>query len=399
MLRNRLIFTFLILAAAAFSSFYGGTSYLLLFAVLLLPLVSFLCLVIAFASLKLSQGVKDHILYKGEETSYRFVLRNRGPFICTGVELRLYTSLFEAKELEPFQFVSLPPGDRIETTARIRCLYRGTYQIGVESIAATDFLNLFRLKRSARTSQATVQVLPRVIRLKRLASAPDEEDTKNFSVPSVRVQEQPDVESRPYTAGDGLRTVNWKLSARQQELLVRKYTGRPKLKILLAVDLSEIKLKKPLDRIITEDKIIETALSAADHFLRRHVPLEVSYCAEDSLCSGFKLETQAAFDQLYRVFSGVPFSAASSFPALLEQIAFENGGQAFCIVVTHRLDEALCRSASRILPMNGGVSIIQVGGKPAQEIPPNLDRRVRLVRITQDEGIADALETIQGEWR
>ncbi len=399
MLRNRLIFTFLILAAGIFSSFYGGTSYLLLFAVLLLPLVSFLCLVIVFASLKLSQGVKDHVLYKGEETSYRFALRNRGPLICTGVELRLYTGLFETEGLEPFRYVSLPPGDKVEAAAQIRCLYRGTYQIGVASIAVTDFLNLFRLKRSVRASQAAVQVLPRVIRLKRLASAPDEEDTRNLSFRAAGVQEQPDVESRPYTAGDGLRTVNWKLSARQQELLVRKYTSRPKLKILLAVDLGEIKLKKALDRIITEDKIIETALSVADHFLRRHIPLEVSYCAEDSLCSGFELETQAAFDQLYRVFSGIPFSAAASFPALLEQTAFEHGGQAFCIAVTHRLDEALCRSANRILSMNVGVSIIQVGGKAAQEIPSGLDRRARLVRITQDEEIADALETVQGEWR
>lgn len=86
MIRNRLILLFLILAAGTFASFYGGISYLPLFILFILPMVSFLYLVYVFFSLRISQSVDERVLYKGEETSYWFVLVNEKKWFTPAFE-------------------------------------------------------------------------------------------------------------------------------------------------------------------------------------------------------------------------------------------------------------------------------------------------------------------------
>lgn len=393
MLRNRLIFLFLALAAGTFSSFYGGASYLLLFVILILPLVSFLYLVYVFLTLRISQDAEERILYKGGETPYCFSLVNERKIIYSGVQVDFKSGLFEVEGLEQVRNYSLLPKDRIDRKARIRCLYRGTYAVGVDSVTVTDFLNLFQLKRKI-DSPVQVQVLPRVIRLNKLAAAPLDDDAKTLPFSLVRMQDQPDVESRAYTAGDGLKMVNWKLSAKQQELVVRKYVDAPKTKILLILDLAEIRADS-FTKIAAEDQIIEAALAIADYFVRRRTPVEVFYSENGPKATSMKLQNQASFDRFFRFCSDVPFHSFLSADAILGQAAFGCDGRSCCIVVTHKVDEEFCRTADHILSLDTELSVVQAGGL-SPEILHSLDKRVRLFQISKGQEIADVLETQQG---
>ena len=395
MIRNRLILLFLILAAGTFASFYGGISYLPLFILFILPMVSFLYLVYVFFSLRISQSVDERVLYKGEETSYWFVLVNEKKVVYPGIRVSFKSGLYEASGLEESWNYSLLPKDRIEKHAQSRCLYRGHYPVGVDTIVVTDFLNLFRLKRSAG-EEIPVQVLPRVVRLNRLAAAPLDEDAKAVPFSMTHTNDQPDVESRSYTPGDGLKMVNWKLSARQQELLVRKYIDTPKTKILLIMDLAEIRPADPVTRIIIEDKIIETSLAIADYFVRRKTPLEVIYGTDRPQGVSMEIQDQGSFDRFYRVCSDIPFRSLSVLPSLLRKAAYQYSGRSYCIIVTHKLDEELCRAAENVLSLNTGLCIIQIGDERQEGPRHNLDKRVRFFRISKEQEIAEVLDMQRG---
>lgn len=396
MIRNRLILLFLILAAGAFASFYGGISYLPLFILLILPVVSFLYLVYVFFSLRISQNVDERILYKGEETPYRFVLVNEKMIVYSGIQVSFKSGLYEATGLEENRNYSLLPKDRVEKHAQIRCLYRGRYPVGVDTITVTDFLNLFCLKRSAG-EEIPVQVLPRVIQLNRLIAAPLDEDAKSVPFSTMYTKDQPDVEARSYTPGDGLKMVNWKLSARQQELLVRKYVDTPKTKILLLMDLGEIHSADPVDRIMIEDKIIETSLAISNYFVRRQTPLEVFYGTDRLQEVSMGIQDQSSFERFYKTCSDIPFRSLADLPVLLKNAAYQCSGRSCCIAVTHKLDGELCQAAENVLSLNIELCIIQIGGEQQENnLRHNLDKRVRFFRISKEQEIAEVLDAKQG---
>jgi len=151
MLRNRLILLALILGAGTFCSFYGGISYLLLFTALILPLASLAYLVYVLVSFRVVQKVDENILRKGDETTFRFSITNELLITYSDIEPFFQKGLVETENTETKRYTILP-GESVKEEERIRFLYRGNYNVGVTSVAVTDFLNLFLLFKTCKAA-------------------------------------------------------------------------------------------------------------------------------------------------------------------------------------------------------------------------------------------------------
>jgi uncharacterized protein (DUF58 family) len=115
---------------------------------------------------------------------------------------------------------SLGAGASKQVRYRVRGARRGLYRLGPLRMRTGDVLGLHA--RGLETSPAELTVFPRVLPLERLslpAQAP-------FGPLSTRVRRGEDPARpagvRPYQASDGVRRIDWKSTARQGELLVRR---------------------------------------------------------------------------------------------------------------------------------------------------------------------------------
>lgn len=109
-----------------------------------------------------------------------------------------------------------------------------------------------------------------------------------------------------------------------------------------------------------------------------------------------EIQDQGSFDRFYRVCSDIPFRSLSVLPSLLRKAAYQYSGRSYCIIVTHKLDEELCRAAENVLSLNTGLCIIQIGDERQEGPRHNLDKRVRFFRISKEQEIAEVLDMQRG---
>ncbi|MCL1823089.1 MAG: DUF58 domain-containing protein [Oscillospiraceae bacterium] len=262
-----------IIAAAVFASFFGGSfSYALFYASLAIPVTCLIYLFFVIAKLKIHQSIDSKIVVKGEKIGYNFKFTNESSVYFTSVKAE-FISDYSKVDLNKYQHeISLAPGQKSENETELICLYRGEYKVGVKSVIVKDYLELFSIKFNA-PSTVNMRVYPRVFKLNSLSALNFGEEIKSLPF-TYRTGEEQDTDLRSFTFGDSIKTVNWKASAKHQELLTRRRIEPEKEKITIFIDTAPIEEYK---RIPLEDKALEIALSVADYYLSRKIETEIIY--------------------------------------------------------------------------------------------------------------------------
>jgi len=124
---------------------------------------------------------------------------------------------------------------RVRWRIRLRPGVRGVYHLGPARLASGDIFGLFRRDLTLETHD-TLIVYPRVYTLEALG-LPSKEPFGD-SPSSLRMLEDPSrtVGIRDYGAGDPLRRVHWKATARRQQLQVRVYEPSTHLELLICLN-------------------------------------------------------------------------------------------------------------------------------------------------------------------
>jgi len=107
---------------------------------------------------------------------------------------------------------------------------RGIVQKQMMHITASDLFGWFK-KESVRTFTVDWQVLPAVHPLGKVAAGFFQKqltfNKQNFGEPSFKIKK-----FRPYQPGDRLSQIDWKLSSKQQELVLREYEQEQPIEII-----------------------------------------------------------------------------------------------------------------------------------------------------------------------
>ena len=210
----------------------------------------------------------EQSVFKGEEIPLTLALSNRKPVPLAWV--RLEDEVPDALEViagdEPENIkqnvqtlhhsASIKWYERLRWRYRLRCNQRGLYRIGPARIESGDPFGFFRSRRSEPLGDS-VLVYPQVFSLEELG------------IPSMRpmgdalggrrIFQDPSRPSgiREYQRGDPLKMVDWKATARSQQLQVRTYEPTTSMTAVLvvAVDTREpywdVYDPRDLERVIT----------------------------------------------------------------------------------------------------------------------------------------------------
>ena len=205
---------------AGYLFFPGYFFWLALVSTLILPFFSLLLTWLAIRNSAPQLTCDQPIGRKGSPVDFIFLLsgRSRLPVARITLLLRIQSSLSAEGSTEKicFSVKSMRSFSLVQKCTPLTC---GQFSCTVEQIRFWDYLGLFSFTKKGPCSAYT-EVLPDMTALDFAArpSSPGESlllaQKGNFNGESSQV--------RPYQNGDSLRTVHWKLSAKQEKILVRE---------------------------------------------------------------------------------------------------------------------------------------------------------------------------------
>jgi uncharacterized protein (DUF58 family) len=169
-----------------------------------------------------------------------------------------------------FLIGNLRPGKTARLTYSVHPAQRGRFFFGAVHVTSIDPLGMAESRQSTGQS-AEVVVLPTVTPLSGLPSAfaAAAEESSGRTAPGAG---EPDASLRPYNVGDELRRVNWKATARRDELMVRTQIEPRKTAITIFLD---HRLSSYGANVAALEWNIAATASITAHFLALGVPTQV----------------------------------------------------------------------------------------------------------------------------
>lgn len=248
-----------------------------LYAFALLIPDSILYIVLNYHFLSLYQEIEVHKLSKGENHTYRLVLENSGFLPIHKMTLSTYDDRCDLYEIINGKEVSLDIRDKMELFSGINCRYAGAYDVGIKGVTFTDPFNIFSVELNVPYSFKAI-VRPRITSIAN--DALDFENLINSTgfKSTSQFEDIPGNDMRAFQNGDSLSTINWKISAKFSQLMVRLPNPMEKRTVTIIMEAEDWQnSKQDLEYLKRRDFFLEFVVSAAWHFGKQGVPLEIIY--------------------------------------------------------------------------------------------------------------------------
>ena len=385
----RLLIYFLLLALALTAiSFRGGfLSYGFLAAVLLVPVASFLYLFMVYLRFRIYQEIGTRSVTADQPVSYYFVLKNDDWFSFSSVRVSFYSNFSEIEKLPDDVEYELLPGEEYRYETRIKCRYRGEYEVGVREVTVADFFRLFRLRYR----------LPGAIKAIVLPKIPDVSAVSqllSFSALQIRETEkgdtEPDSSVRDYVPGDSTKRIHWKASAKEQKLRVRRTLGEEKTGAAILFDTERIS-KDPEVYIPLENKMLETLIGAGYAFSTQDSAFHL-YLYDRSL-KEYHSSGMRDFEGFYGLSAAVAFQEGRLFDDTLD-LLMENGvlfSYRLLILVIHKVTERVLLYTEKIAESGSYVLIYAVTDESGEDFLKESTERRKFIRIGTEEEVSEKL--------
>ena len=260
----RLIYLAVLVIAGLFVVMYvDSLSLILLLITVALPIILFLLLVLARALTKITVEANELIATRGSAVSLRFNIKNLSFVALPTLRTELiYTAPF-SDETEKDE-VAFPLHALTKQTAffDIKSDHVGTVKLYIGDIIFSDYFRLFNLKLKVR-KQFEITFLPDIkplnidVRQNTLLGV----DSDVFSKSKKGDDPSEVFAIRDYVGGDKLNRIHWKLSSKQDNIMVKDYSLPVNNNIVIVAELASKKGENALDDI---DTVIEAVFSLSN---------------------------------------------------------------------------------------------------------------------------------------
>ncbi len=311
--KGLLVYLAALIAGIVFSSFYGGpVAYAPLFALLLLIPVSILYIILNFRFLRVFQEVEVHKLTKGEDHRYRAYIENAGFLPIHNMAIGTYKDRCSLYEIPDGTTLSLDIHEKKELFSGINCRFAGAYEVGIERVSFSDpfyiYSVTFDITYSFRALVAPriTDIADRTLDLENIFNSPGRKSDR-------LLEDTPGSDMRPYVRGDSARSINWKVSARVGEPVVRIPDKMEKrtLTILMCAD-NVPERDQNTEFLSRRDYFLEFVVSAAWHFAQQGIPVTIIYPAGKVQQSA--VDSHSSFMKFYSAVSdGLLYSSDAEF--------------------------------------------------------------------------------------
>lgn len=398
MKKTRILYLCLLISALIFAYFNGGKiPYMLLYTMLLISGISAVYTLIIYLRFKYGQELDKKFVTKGDKVKFTFSISNEDFFIYPYLKITFYGSntIFE-NQFQVRNFSLLPISVR-NFAFELQCNYRGCYEIGVSSVEIEDFFGLFKLRYTIGEPKY-ITVYPRIVYLEKFRLKTDFMSEAHSALNSRDEDMTTVSDVRKYQYGDSLKRIHWKLTARTQELMVKKFQATSETNILMLLDLSKNNFSLG-ENIIIEDKLIESAVAVLHYCLFKWIPVDLVY-----FCGSLRhihARDHLMFNEIYETLAKVKFSGDVPVKDLIEIFTDNSLKRTNLLVFTSNLDYDLYNQLYKTAKSGYNISLIYIspekitgaGNQEAENILASLPEiGIISYRIGIDDDIKQVLE-------
>lgn len=223
MRRNRILYILLAVGMLAFSIAYQSRiASVLLIAALCYPVLAAIAAFIASRTAEAGFVNNREVHQKCEDFELWLYVRSRFIVPFAPIELQCSipdrdTGLFSTKRI----YAAVPPLGKCRISAAAMHRYRGSYVAQITRIAVCDPLRIIRISRRM-AGEETLVFLPRRVDIGDIAAEARSENSSN-PVPLLKGEREDFSHVREYLPGDIMQLVHWKLTAKQDDLMIKQY--------------------------------------------------------------------------------------------------------------------------------------------------------------------------------
>jgi hypothetical protein len=310
------------------------------FVVLLLPCISLMHIVVIYIRFKYVQDFDKKYIVKGDTVNFNVKFSNEDfiPYPYLTAVFKGENSFFPVRgEIRKF---SLAPYSGKTFTYEFKCMYRGSFEVGLEKLEIMDILGLFKLKYRIKSSRNLV-VHPRIIQIENihmkegyLYDSQNMLETKHEDMAMVS-------NIRKYAYGDVFKKIHWKLTAKMDDIMVKDFKNTYETSAVVILDLSRNNHTPSINMEI-EDRVIETTVSIINYCLSKWIPVELVYYMNGmhKMIGNSPLD----FDEIYTCLAEIKFNGDVSVSDLLELFLKNNTETTNLFVVTPNINYPLVDS-------------------------------------------------------
>ena len=384
--RRRILLIIWILSLVAISNYGGPISYGFFFAVTLLPVISFVYLIFVYSFFKIYQKLDSRDVVCGKSTPYLFILRNEGYYPFASVSVKLFSFYSYVDNMNEDTEYELLHGDEYTFETNLVCKYRGEYEVGIKELEITDFLRLFRLRYKV-PSTIRALVKPKITKLSCLNSV----DAINGLLQKdyAQMKTEPDVVVRDYVSGDSVKHIAWKLSAKENNLKVRRFVGEEKQGIVLLGDTRRYS-KDMQEYLPLESKLLEV-MTSLGMYLAENNAAYTTYYSQGNINS-CRVENLGGYQEYYNKLDKVRFRETENFTAVMRDL-LDKGvlwNNKIVFAVLHRMDDEIMIMVLRLSEAGVIVVVYIVSDENNEEYIKQSNERRKIITIPIDgdlEGI------------
>ncbi|MCI8360850.1 MAG: DUF58 domain-containing protein [Clostridiales bacterium] len=324
---------------------------IMFFSLLVLPVLSYVLAWFGRRRLRVTQRTAGPAAQRGQSVGLSVILENGGrlpvPYVC----LRFAGEHPGLRYSKAPGLYSLPPRSRRQEDFTLTAHYRGSYPVGAAAVFVEDYLRIFRL-RCPEPQRPELLVYPAVQPLRLL---PQFQTVTGQTAPKPgAVEDYSSVaEIVPYDPSLEFRKIHWKLTARLDELMVRRFDTEDTARAALLLDLSG--LGEGETAASRADALAEAAASLLGEWMKNDQPAAFVYGQDRP--NLLQRSGQEGLDTFCQLIAGLPcggsLTAAELLSFYLEQ---QHTGTAVALL-TCRADDALLSTVSRALSSGVQVSI------------------------------------------
>lgn len=267
MLKFRIFYGAVLIAAALFYVFFNGyLSFLAFVMALITPFISLIFTLIAYCFLSLRIKAVSPATNKDETAPFVVEIENSSILPISNVKLQLtcqnslHTQIKNAVIYTPVSARAINPIERSVTSQ-----YCGMLTIQLNRMVVYDYLGIFALPKKLKC-KANIYVMPQTMSLDSQIDTHTNCSIETDTYSKVKSGDDPSeiFEIRDYRSGDRLRSIHWKLSSKLDKLMVKVFSLPLDNSLVLLLDLFEA----PPARI---DAQVEAAASVSQYLLENQI--------------------------------------------------------------------------------------------------------------------------------
>lgn len=219
-------------------------------------------------SLVMEEAAEVNSCQRGHTVRFAVRFRNTCPLFFTRIEAHFFvTDLFGNRAGASTTTLALCPFEEYEMGFSTRFEHIGVYRAGLDSVTVTDFLRLFSFTIKA-PKRTLVQVTPQLVEMGSLQLSNEAITETTRAKRTVLADSTNYAGVREYVKGDPLKTIHWKLSAKQRKYYTRIYEAYTNMGVDVVLDFTGPK-RTPDEMMGMFDCVVETGLSVA-RYAREH---------------------------------------------------------------------------------------------------------------------------------